>query len=814
MIYRSAIVLMLCLLSFPGKGQEYYGPPNVQDCLGAIPVCQPIYTTTASYTGHGNVYPEIHANSLCPLCMDGEKNDVFYIITVQTAGILRFTLTPNNAANDYDWSLFNMTNAGCDQLYPQATSLQVSCNSWGVPGTNGPTGISTALGNNLNCNGPGTVGVKFNKDLTVQAGQTFLLNVSNWSSSNQSGYTLDFSGSTASIFDVTPAVIDSLQQNVSCAGSDSIFLRFSENVKCADLFHHPEKLNLNGPAGSYTITGVNSMDCGTGATNGRRFILLVSPKAEAGNYTLSINGIIRDLCDNVCEFNDYAFTMSEINAPIATAGNDTTVSNGSVITLKGNGAGGAPPYSFHWEPAQYVVNPNIAQPLTTNLGGSVNFTLSMTDQAGCHGTDDVMVTVTGGPLGAMASASPAVICHGETTVLSALVSGGSGNYTYTWSSIPAGFSSNLPSPTVTPTLSTTYHLQVSDGFNTVSGSATVTVHPKPLADAGTPASIPYGTNTTLQGSAAGGSGSYTYSWTSLPPGFSSAQQNPLVTNLQQSAVFRLVATDTQTGCVSEPSEVTVTVTGSPLQCTPVATPPSICKGSTTQLRAMPGGGSGNYSYTWSSTPPGFTSTVENPSVSPQETTIYRVTLSDGFNTYEGQTVVIVRPVPVFPGWSEDTVMCLYETLILDAGNPGSIWIWSNGATSQTIPVQTTGIGFDNQLYSVKVVNEQGCIDSARVSIIFTADACTGIGESSRDDDFRIYPNPVKNELLIRTGGSVRPTTCTILNPLGVPLVSDRLSDSGNPSEPVRYQVSGWPSGLYFVKIGTQNKVYILKFIKR
>src|ERR1035438_9240008 len=89
--------------------------PTVQDCLGAIPVCQPIYSTTQSYTGHGNVYPEIHNNSACPLCMDGEINDVFYTFTVQTSGIFRFTLTPNNQNNDYDWELFNMTNATCHQ---------------------------------------------------------------------------------------------------------------------------------------------------------------------------------------------------------------------------------------------------------------------------------------------------------------------------------------------------------------------------------------------------------------------------------------------------------------------------------------------------------------------------------------------------------------------------------------------------------------------------------------------------------------------------------------------------------------------------
>jgi hypothetical protein len=807
-------ILLLWSVSALAQNQTCFGPPTVQDCLGAIPVCQAVYSTTASYTGHGNVYPEIHANSLCPLCMDGEKNDVFYIITVQTSGILRFTLTPNNPANDYDWSLFNMTNAGCDQLYPQATSLQVSCNSWGVPGTNGPTGINTSLGNNLNCNGPGTVGVKFNKDLNVLAGQTYLLNVSNWSSTNQSGYTLDFSGSTASIFDVTPAVIDSVQQTVSCAGTDSIYVQFSENVKCADLFHHPEKLSLTGPNGPLTITNINSPDCGTGATNGRRYLLMVNPKAGAGDYTLNIVGVIRDLCDNLCQFDSYPFTMTEINAPVASAGNDTSVANGAIITLHGAASGGTPPFTFHWEPAQYLVNANVAQPVTTNLGATVNFTLSVTDQVGCHGNDDVLVTVVGGPLGVQASALPPTICAGGFSALSTLVSGGSGNYSYSWTSTPPGFTSVLPDPSVSPATTTTYHLQVTDGFSSISSNITVTVNPKPLANAGSNTSIPYGTSTNLYGTASGGSGNYSYSWTSSPPGFSSGNQNPLVTNLQASTVFSLVVTDLGTGCVSEPAVVTVTVTGSPLGCNPVATPSVICKGVSTQLRTMPGGGSGNYTFSWTSTPPGFSSQQENPTVTPTETTIYQVTTSDGFNNTIGQVVVTVRPVPQFPGWSNDTVVCVYETLILNAGNPGATYYWSNGATTRTIPVQTTGIGADNQYYQVKVLNEYGCLDSAAVNVTFSFDACTGVSEACSDGEVLIFPNPATGKVYVRYSSASRTATLAITSLQGIKLLEDQVAKIDSQPVTLEYDLSRWSPGIYLLSVQTEKLKTTFKLFVR
>jgi hypothetical protein len=805
---------LLAVMYIPSLAQTDAGAPTVQDCLGAIPVCQPVYTTLTSYTGHGNVYPEIRNNSVCPLCMDGEKNDVFYIITVQTSGILRFTLTPNNASNDYDWSLFNMTNAGCDQIYTNASTLQVSCNSYGVAGTNGPTGISTALGNNLNCNGPGTSGQKFNKDLNVLSGQTYVLNVSNWSATNQSGYTLDFSGSTASIFDITAATVDSIQQTVSCAGSDSLFIRFSENVKCVDVFHKPSKFSLTGPAGTYTISDVTSPDCGTGATNGRRTYLQVTPKLAAGDYVLHIIGDIRDLCGNLCVYQDYPFTLTEINAPVVSAGNDTTVANGVIITLHGAVSGGASPYTYYWEPANLLVNPNVAQPLTVNMGASTNFTLNVTDHAGCHGTSDVLVTVVGGPLGVNATSFPGTLCPGFSSILNAMVSGGSGNYTYSWTSNPPGFTSNLGSPTVFPVSTTSYTVQINDGFSTISGTTTVTVNPKPLAGAGTNSSIPYGTNVTLNGSASGGSGNYTYYWTSTPPGYSSTEMTPTMTNLTVSTLFTFVVTDVATGCVSEPAQVTISVTGSPLACNPAAFPAILCKGETVKLHAMVGGGSGSYTYTWTSTPAGFNSQETDPQVIPDETTNYILTVSDGFNSSTGQVNVQVKPVPVLVNWPSDTTACIYDKIILDAGNPGSSYYWSNGAITQTIEVETTGIGFDMQVYRVKILNEYGCADSAVSRITFSFSACTAIEEVLQDGNLSVFPNPGNGRLHLEVRFAGEFLEVNISTIVGQTVLADRLEFSGGNLLSRDYDLTRFPKGLYLVTIKSNEFSRAVKFVNR
>jgi len=44
-----------------------------------------------------------------------------------------------------------------------------------------------------------------------------------------------------------------------------------------------------------------------------------------------------------------------------------------------------------------------------------------------------------------------------------------------------------------------------------------------------------------------------------------------------------------------------------------------------------------------------------------------------------------------PDIGSDTIVCTGTTLLLDAGNPGSTYLWSTGSTSQTITVNSTGI---------------------------------------------------------------------------------------------------------------------------
>ena len=169
--------------------------PTEQDCLGANYVCSNVFVQESYPPAPGNFPIQLPPG----VCLDNALNVIWYTFTVQEAGNLSFILTPESGTDDYDWALFDLTNASCDDI-SSSPELVVSCNSYGQFGTNGPTGISTSNGGVGNLNGPGDLnGPPFNADYPVLVGQTFALLVQNWTGSFD-GYTLDFSETTAGIF--------------------------------------------------------------------------------------------------------------------------------------------------------------------------------------------------------------------------------------------------------------------------------------------------------------------------------------------------------------------------------------------------------------------------------------------------------------------------------------------------------------------------------------------------------------------------------------------------------------------------------------
>jgi hypothetical protein len=81
-----------------------------------------------------------------------------------------------------------------------------------------------------------------------------------------------------------------------------------------------------------------------------------------------------------------------------------------------------------------------------------------------------------------------------------------------------------------------------------------------------------------------------------------------------------------------------------------ANPNPVCTGGTTQLQATPSGGISPYVYAWTSNPPGFNSTLPNPTATPTVNTRYICTIHDNASTIAKDSVMVtITTAPATPG---------------------------------------------------------------------------------------------------------------------------------------------------------------------
>ena len=401
-------------------------PPNTQDCLGAIAVCNTTYATTNSYSGTGNISNEINTSNSC--LASGEKNDVWYTFTVINSGNLIFTITPNQVTDDYDWAIYNLTNASCSDIYNNP-ALMVSCN---FSATSGTTGLSSTIGNGSSQSSTGSA---FNSTIPVTAGQTYVVNISNFSAT-QNGYTLNFGTSSATIYDNVAPTIQAIVQPIAC-GATSLGFNFSETVLCSSVTD--SLFTLTGPGGTYSLSGVSGPSCSIGGAQENDFTINVSPALTvAGNYRLNYNGNVTDLCGNVAPPNFFNFTIT--NGITANAGSNQTVCAGTNITLIGSANGGSS-YTYSWSPTTGLSNPNsntttISNP-ANSPASSTQYTLTATS-AGCSAVATTTIMV------AVIPPTPGIITGGasqcpNTNSLTYSIASVSGATSYNWT-VPAGWS--------------------------------------------------------------------------------------------------------------------------------------------------------------------------------------------------------------------------------------------------------------------------------------------------------------------------------------------------------------------------------------
>jgi PKD repeat protein len=189
----------------------------------------------------------------------------------------------------------------------------------------------------------------------------------------------------------------------------------------------------------------------------------------------------RGQAPSLCLGNPVTLTVKVRALPQVNAGIDLTIPYGTYTSLNGTATGGNNPLTYTWTPNSYIGSgANTLTPQTGKLTINRTYTLSVDDATGCTSSDQMIVFVVGTPVAVVPVSSPTEICVGGSATINANATGGSGTYTYSWTSIPAGFTSTSSSITVSPLINTQYIVTVDDGFNTASSSVITTVNPLPL----------------------------------------------------------------------------------------------------------------------------------------------------------------------------------------------------------------------------------------------------------------------------------------------------------------------------------------------
>jgi gliding motility-associated-like protein len=291
---------------------------------------------------------------------------------------------------------------------------------------------------------------------------------------------------------------------------------------------------------------------------------------------------------------------------------------------------------------------------------------------GCFGemaTDSIYVSNLDDACGLNITLPSDTICEGACIDLIANVTSGTGPYTFEWS--PGLAAETGDSVNVCPLMTTTYQVIVTDALGeTDTTMATITVLTPPVVNLGADTLLCEGDTLSLDAENPGS----IYLWQD-----GSIDQSFLVVSEGTYWV------EVNNGGCSTRDSIVVTYVELEVDLGPDT---SICIIEDFILDASNPG----LDYLWQD---GST----NQTFDVTDLGTYFVTVLDVGSGCQVSDTIIISPGSLVVNLGNDTVLCATESVLLDAENPGALYLWTDGSTDQTITVSSTG------LYSVYV--EQG-----------------------------------------------------------------------------------------------------------
>jgi hypothetical protein len=285
-------------------------------------------------------------------------------------------------------------------------------------------------------------------------------------------------------------------------------------------------------------------------------------------------------------------------------------------------------------------------------------------------------------------------------------------------------------------------------------------------------------------------GADTYTWNT------GANTNVVTENPTTTQTYTVTGTNSLTGCNNSGTQM-VYVNPSP-NVLVYASTASVCAGSPANLTAF-----GAASYTWNTGVFGA-----NVTVSPAASTNYTVLGSNAFGCTGAavQAMAVVALPNINASSSAPTEMCVGETQVLTAtGGITYQWVASpsglllSGASVNVNPLITT-------VYTVTGTNAAGC--SNKFTLTQAVSECVGLNQIAGTlTGVKIYPNPTAGEFTVELNNSSVKTVV-------VTDVTGRIiSSNTSASDVVKVNLNNLSSGVYYVKVQSNNAVEVVKVIK-
>ena len=180
---------------------------------------------------------------------------------------------------------------------------------------------------------------------------------------------------------------------------------------------------------------------------------------------------------------------------------------------------------------------------------------------------------------------------------------------------------------------------------------------------------------------------------------------------------------------------------------------------------------------------------------------YTVTDNVGNTATCSFTITVATPSVVDLGI--DTIICQWDTLVLDAG-VFDTYLWSEGSTTQTISVDSTGLGLGTHVFYVEITDTNGCVAVDTISI--TIDICSSIAKNDLENLIQVYPNPSTG---IYTISADRDYSFVITDITGKQIYNGKLESTES-----QIDISDQAQGIYLIKFVSDEHNTTIKLIKK